>query len=580
MASLKMGRMGVKAGLLAAVLMIVYGPGVRAATSPGDATTPAAAGAVIRPAMAMPDSQPFAAGGGTTAAPASPSPSTQAFPESVAARVAAAVSAGYWAARPDTAAIDGWTRGPLYRLRRIEAVDERDVTVAGFGTTEWTGESVARLTDLQVALQEHLARDGFVFSVVRVRLRPDPSGTPDVDVVLQAQRGAAFKLGNPVVRGTRTRPEVVRRLALWEEGENLAPRRIERGVNRLARLGYYESVDQPGFFRDSTRNVLYPLLNLRDARANTLGGLLGYDTEAEGGNRLTGFLDVHLVNMRGTARDFLFAFDGRRGREREASAAYTEPWILGLPVGVRWEGRYLQQDTLFWEWQQALYLFRDLDFFSRLEVEFGTQANRDLALEAGTSALFSGVRVLYDSRDRVPFTRSGARGGAGVTGLRRIRERDVAKVSGTGAADSVYYLAQLSLALERWVPLTERFGLKLGGAAATNLPLDRLNHGESHHVGGARSLRGYRERQFQTNAYALTDVELQFSVGRRARVFGFASPGVVNRPVGHYDLRRVLGYGAGLEIAQGDWSVALTYALNPERVMGDGYLHAAVENRF
>ncbi len=549
--------MGGDAGLLAALLMIVHGPG---------------AGAAMPDTVAAPE-------GAALESPSAPAVSGDDTTETlVAARVKTAVSAGYWAARPDPATPEGWTRGPLYRLRRVEAFDERGLPVAGFSAREWAGEGAAgeRLAALQAALQRHFARDGFVFVAVRARLHPDSSGLPEVDVVLHAHRGAAFKLGTPVVRGTRTYPDVVRRLALWEEGENFAPARIERGVERLGRLGYYESVGYPGFLRDSTRHVLYPVLDLRDARASTLGGLLGYDTEAEDDGRLTGFLDVNLVNIRGTARDFLFAFDGRTSREREARAAYTEPWILGLAVGARWEGRYLQQDTLFWEWQQALYVFRDLDFTSRVEAEFGTQANRDLTLARGSSALLSGVRVLYDSRDRAPFTRAGTRGLAGVTGLRRTLER----TTPARDADSVYYLAQVRMALERWVPLTERLGFRLGGAAATNLPLNRLDHGELHHVGGARSLRGYRERQFRTNAYALADIELQFSVGRRARLFGFISPGVVNRPVGHYDPQRVVGYGAGFEVAQGDWSVALTYALNPQRTVGNGYLHAAVENRF
>lgn len=487
--------------------------------------------------------------------------------------VKAAVRAGHLAARPDSGHPDGLMRGPLYRIRNVSSRDERGAPVAEFAAGEWEGEvaSASTFERMHAALQRALARRGFVFAEIRTHPQPDAQGQSLLDVVLDVRRGAAFKLGEPLPRGTRTRADVVRRLALWEEGENFDPARVERGLARLGRRGYFESAVLGGVFRDSARNVLYPALDLPDARVNTLGGLLGYDTEAEDGARLTGFLDVHLVNIRGTARDFAFSFDGRTGREREARAAYTEPWIFALPLGARWEGRFLQQDTVFWEWQQSLFVFRDLDFTSRIEVEFGAQENRDRSADASSSALLSGVRVLYDARDRAPFTRRGARGQASATGLRRTL---------SGAADSTYYLAQLWAAVERWQPLGERFGLKYGGAAASNLPLTRLNHGELHDVGGARSLRGYRERQFQTNAYALADMELQFTVGRRGRLFGFASPGFVNRPVGRYDLRRVLGYGAGLEVAQGDWSVALTYALNPERPFGDGYLHAAVENRF
>lgn len=497
----------------------------------------------------------------------------EAMNKMVTEAVKAALRAGHLAARPDSTQPGGWTRGPLYRIRSVTARDERGTPIPGFGAADWEGEAAGASTfeRMHADLQRALARMGFVFAEIRTQPRPDVEGKPFVDVVLDVRRGSAFKLGEPLPRGTRTRADVVRRLALWEEGENFDPARMERGLARLGRLGYFESATLGGVFRDSARNVIYPALVLPDARVNTLGGLLGYDTEAEGDARLTGFLDVHLVNIRGTARDFMFSFDGRTGREREARAAYTEPWIFGLPLGARWEGRFLQQDTVFWEWQQSLFVFRDLDFTSRLEVEFGAQENRDQIADASSSALLSGVRLLYDARDRAPFTRRGTRGQASATGLRRTL---------SGIADSTYYLAQLGAAVEQWQPLGDRFGLKYGGAAATNLPLDRLNHGELHDVGGARSLRGYRERQFQTNAYAIADVELQFTVGRRGRLFGFASPGFVNRPVGHYDLRRVFGYGAGLEVAQGDWSVALTYALNPERPFGDGYLHAAVENRF
>jgi outer membrane protein assembly factor BamA len=477
---------------------------------------------------------------------------------------------GYWAARADSAAAEGWTRGPLYRLRHMEVRDERDMPVVGFTAREWSGEAASRqhLRAMQDALSAHLSRGGFAFAETQTSLRADSSGMPAVDVTMRARRGAAFKLGNPLVRETRTHPDIARRLALWEEGENFSPDRMEKGLRRLRRGGYFESADWTGLYRDSARNVLYPVLTLPDARANTVGGLLGYDTEAEGGSRLTGFLDIRLVNILGTARDFSFAFDSRTGREREVGASYTEPWILSLPVGARWEGRFLQQDTLFWEWNQDLAVFRDLGFSSKVEAEFGAQANRDLIAELRTSALRSGVRVLYDNRDRAPFTRSGSRANAGVTGVRR----DV--------ADSSYYLAQALVAVERWDPFSDRLGLKLGARAASNFPLNRLNRGELHDVGGARSLRGYREREFQTNAYLLGDMELQFSVGRRGRLFGFASPGLVNRPVGHHDPRRVLGYGAGMELARGDWSVALTYALNPDRSPGNGLLHVAVENRF
>lgn len=497
--------------------------------------------------------------------------------------VARAMAEGYWAARADTSAADGWTRGPLYRLRRVEAVNAEDGAnrpVDGFDGAEWAGEPATRanVEAARAALRRRLSAGGFAFAETDARLLPDSSGMPEADVRMVVRRGDSFKLGAPVAPGTRTRPEVVRRLALWEDGENFDPDRLAQGVRRLARTGYFEAAEWTGVYRDSARNMLYPALRLPDAKVNTVGGLLGYDSDAEGGGRLTGYVDVRLYNLMGTARDASFSFDDRDGGEREARASYTEPWILGSPLGARWEGSFLQQDTLFWEWNQSLFVFRDLGFSGRVEAEFGAQTNREtdaFGAGVGTRALRSGVQVLFDDRDRVPFTRSGSRASAGVTAVRRT-----VTDHGASAADSTYYLAQATAAWEHWRPMGPRLGLRIALRGASDFPLDRTNRGELFDVGGARSLRGYREREFQTNAYLLGDFEPQFSVGRRGRLLAFVSPGFVNRLTGRYDPRGVLGYGAGMEIARGDWSVAITYALNPDRSPGNGLLHAAVENRF
>ena len=113
-----------------------------------------------------------------------------------------------------------------------------------------------------------------------------------MDLRIDVTRGPAYKLGAPDVRGSRTRPETARRLALWNEGDPFDPAVIDKGLARLRRTGYFETATWSGLTRDPSRYVLYPELTLPDARANTIGGLLGYDSEGEGGGRLTGFLDI------------------------------------------------------------------------------------------------------------------------------------------------------------------------------------------------------------------------------------------------------------------------------------------------
>jgi outer membrane protein assembly factor BamA len=504
--------------------------------------------------------------------------------ESVDSSITVALEQGYWSAHPDSSP-QGWEPGPVFTLRSIDVRDERGEPISGFSTREWAGEKATRknLEALRSAVHAQLRNRGFPFAETNTMPRADSTGLSKVDVVVQVRRGAGFKRGEPIVQGTRTRPEVLRRMALWEEGEDFRPDRIEKGMRRLRRAGYFESAEWTGLYRDSARNVLYPLLVLPDAHASSVGGLLGFDSEADRADRVTGFLDVRLLNMRGTARDLFFSFDSRPGAVREAKASYTEPWILSLPIGARVEASFLQQDTIFQEWNQDLVLFRDLDFTSKVEAVFGAQSNRSSESGTGTTrtrALRSGIRVTFDSRDRVPFTRRGTQAEVGLTGVRRDFSATEDGNGGGPDGDSAYYLVQGLVAAGFWMPTTERTGLKVSARAASNFPLTRLNRGELWEVGGARTLRGYRERAFQTNAYLLGDAEYQVTVGRRGRLFGFVSPGWVNRPFGSIDPRGVLGYGAGMEVAQRDWSVALTYALSPERSLGNGFLHVAVENRF
>ena len=484
--------------------------------------------------------------------------------------ISQAIAAGYWDAE------EGKERGTIFTLGTVSVRNPQDSLLDGYSIEPWIGAiaNQKNLISIQDAMQTYLLNHGFPFATFTSDAKVDSLGRPLVYLTLTLISGDAFKLGGIRTLETRTRPDVVRRLGLWKVGEPYSQDRLEQGLTRLRRTGYFESVDRSGLFRDSTRNLLYPSFRLPDARANRVGGVLGYDSKAPKENRLGGYLDVHLINLFGTARDFDFGFESRTQTEREARLAYVEPWLLHLSLGLRLELNYLQQDSSFWEWNRNAVFFQDLGFKSRVEMGLGLQDNYEAAVPSVSSrrqseAIQSSIRLIIDNRDRVPLTFSGYRTEIGFTGWRREE------------GDSSYFVVQSQWSGETWLPFSQKGGLKLTLRSATNLPLKgRFNRGELYTVGGSRSLRGYREREFLTNAYALGDAEFYTWLNRRSRLFAFISPGLVNRLEGDYYWRQVLGYGAGIELAKGDWSLAVSYALNPERSFGDGFLHMRVDNRF
>jgi hypothetical protein len=442
--------------------------------------------------------------------------------------------------------------------------------------------SQAHMEAMRASIVSVLRREGYAFAAFTLLPAPAATNQPAhrLHLTLRVWPGSGYKFGGWVARGTRTRPEVLSRLSLLEFGESFDDARIGKGMSRLRRLGYYASVDSVALVRDTERNLLYPVLQVTDDLANRVGGLLGYDSEAEGSaSSLSGFVDVHLVNVRGTARDVDFKFESRPREDgktdREASLIYVEPWLPGLPVGLRLSGSIWLQDSLYDQIDAAAALLLDLDMSARLEITLSRQWSHDFLLMTESEAYAGGMGLKLDHRDRAPFTLSGYRIEVRTQGIRREL---------SGAGDSSRYLLQGFLRGESFLPLGRRWLLRSLVEAGGDWPRDPLPvRGDRFDIGGAQSLRGYREREFSTALYGFAQGELQYLLAGRGRALLFAAPGLIDRidPVERTVWwRRVLGYGAGLALGSEAWSVGLLYALNPERRFDDGLLHVTVENRF
>jgi outer membrane protein assembly factor BamA len=392
-------------------------------------------------------------------------------------------------------------------------------------------------------------------------------------VKVTVRAGEGYVHGGIRAFGSRTTPETLDRLSLLRFGDDFSETRLRLAMARLSRTGYYEGVIPTGLYRDSIRNLIYPGLALSDLKGNRLGGILGYDSEKKGDDGLNGYLDIHLINLRGTARDLDFAFESRpsgagTGR-KDAKLAYVEPWVLSSRVGARLDLAAAIEDSVYQELRGDLTLFQDLDFRSRVFISLGRQYNRDYQADTRSDAQIAGIGMIYDARDRVPSTLRGARWSARVNAVRRA------------AADSSRFLAQSIDELGLWAN-AGRWVFHSLLVGACDWPLERRpDRGDLFELGGANTLRGYREREFLTDAYVYANLEIQFLLAPGSRAGVFAVPGLIDRPgTGEIRWRRVLGYGAGLESGSKDWTFGISYALNPGRAVGDGFVHLRVTNNF
>lgn len=464
--------------------------------------------------------------------------------------------------------------GPAFTLGAVTAVSAPGFTNAQLGISAFSGEAAtaANFKAIGERVRAFLLDHGHPFATVSMEFdaRAD---RPVADVRIDIQAGDGFKFGGFRHSGSRTAPEVLDRLSLLRFGETFSEARLRQSMEKLSRTGYYEAVVPGTLFRDSTRNLIYPSLALTDLKGNRLSGILGYDSEKKGGDGVNGYLDIHLINLRGTARDLDFTFDSKQIGEgiasKEARFAYTEPWILSSDVGARVDFHVSLEDSVYDERSAGLTLFQDLDFHSRYLVAFARQFNHDFTAGTRSTADIAGLGFQYDARDRVPATLEGGRYSMRINGVHR------------DLGDSAYYLVQSLNEAALWRNVGRWVGHVLI-AGSGNWPLDgRANRGELFPLGGANTVRGFREREFLTNLFVYGNFELQFLLAPRSRAAVFAVPAFINR-LGGNDIhwRRVVGYGLGLESGAKDWTFGISYALNPDRALGDGFVHLSATNNF
>jgi outer membrane protein assembly factor BamA len=463
--------------------------------------------------------------------------------------------------------------GPVFLLgdilvRGLPRFTAAQLGIAEYGGEPATGENFNAIAD---RIRSYLLDHGHPFATIAIDFEAREE-KPVADLAIAIIGGDGFKFGGLKHSGSRILPDVLDRLSLLRYGETFSESRLRSAAGKLSRTGYFETVVPGKPFRDSTRNLLYPTLVLNDLKGNRLSGILGYDSEKDGGDGINGYLDIHLINLRGTARDLDFTFDskstGENTASREARFAYTEPWLLATKVGARIDLRASIEDSVYDERSAELTLFQDLDFHSRYLVALAVQTNHDFPTGTRTDADIAGLGFQYDARDRVPSPLEGAKFSLRLNGVHR------------DLGDSAYFLVQSINELALWKNLGRWVGHVLVSGSG-NWPLEgRSNRGELYALGGANTIRGFREREFLTDLFVYGNFELQFLLAPKSRASLFAVPGLINHLGGEVHWQRVIGYGAGLESGAKDWTFGISYALNPDRNVGDGFVHLRVTNNF
>ena len=474
---------------------------------------------------------------------------------------------------------------------------------------------VARVDDIELAgnvqweaydlLAEFDSRPGGVFDAVllerdidRLLTRYDQHGFPycrievsriqtkgeRLTIQLTIHEGPFIRVDGFRVEGNKvTKSYVITREFRLKPGEPFDQRRLNLGRTRLLRSGLFTGVNVPELDVNSRGDGAIIVVHVQEDRFSTFDGIMGYAPGVNGnGGFLTGNFTLAMNNLGGAGRRVEAAWIRRDPLSSDIRLAYEEPWMFGIPLTVAMNFGHLNQDTTFTATQFGLSikwpLTMTVDGYGRLGWRRIIPDSLSAFALAPSRELNARLGLTIDSRDHVLNPLRGAHFELSVEyGLRFNESRPVFQPERSRIQTSM-----VRVDIEQFIPTIRRH-TALIGIHVVNVSTGEqvLPVSQQIRFGGTRTLRGYRENEFQGARVAWSNFEYRILLSSRSRFFTFFDAGYFESPLrtsgGVETLRETkIGYGLGIRLESSLGILGIDYGIGE----GDSPLNGKVHIRF
>jgi outer membrane protein insertion porin family len=402
---------------------------------------------------------------------------------------------------------------------------------------------------------------------------------------IKVDEGSAVRISELHIEGNKTTREyVITREARLGEDDLFRGDLPERIKRRLERLQLFTSVSLPELYLTETGQAGL-LIKVAEGNQNYFDGVLGYLPGIKSGESgyLTGLINVQLRNLLGTGRQLSARWYQENRSTQEIEVHYLEPWVASYPVNAQLGFFQRKQDSTYVQMQYDcaadLMITEEFSIGASLsQMNVYPTAGFGGSIMQGNSTTSLGFSVHYDSRDDPVTPTSGILYSTEYqTGTKRTAANAVLPGSKNAtqrvALDLAYYLSPL----RRQVLATE-YHIRDFSSSRTDLS-------DLFRLGGATTLRGYREGQFLGSRLVWSSAEYRFLVAPRSYFLAFIDAGYIVRPEGVIPglegAKQIkAGYGVGVRMDSALGLIGVNFAFGEGDTFSTAKVHIRLVNEF
>lgn len=385
----------------------------------------------------------------------------------------------------------------------------------------------------------------------------------------------------------RNNPEFIKTASGVRQGMLITPALLRNARLNLDKTELFEEVREPEIVsRDS---LYYIYFDLDESRTNVFDLLLGLVPKAQGGNDIIGSGELLVRNAILDGSKLFLSFERLQPFVTKLDMSYNAYWLFGTPIGAGLSFNFIQQDSTYQVRNFGLNgswaLNASTSLIGTLRQE-GTSSNAAPNIPVRTldaSTWFAGLGVAYVDTDNRLNPTSGFEGSILFeTGIKRITDGRAAQFTERRRLNQQEINANIRAFISpfrRQVIAPSVNGYFLISKEFTENDLNRF--------GGATSLRGFREDQFQSSLMLWGDVEYRYLLDRTSFAFLFGAlgyyerPRLITEPQNQPNVAEWLhSFGFGFRYGTPVGTLKFTYAISGEDEFTNGKVHVGLRARF